>query len=170
MGVFPEGQADNPKDQAENLILNANKFIDFIRSLPDLFFLKKINDWSPRDITAHLIGWNLYTIDGSKQMSRGETPSYFIDPGEDFSKVNAVLVKEHDLTDKAELIQQLETSAEKLKQFILSLDPTVWETDYGVIYKGEQITIRNSIDGLISDYDDHRQQIEDWTKNVGGKF
>ena len=152
-----------PKGQADNLSLSIKEFIRCIDLLPEVLFLRKMNDWAPRDVTAHLIGWNLYTIEGCQQISEGETPFYFIDSGDDFSKVNAVLVRKYDWKDKSRLINQLKASAEKMKQFILTLDPTVWETDYGVIYKGEPVTIKNSIDMLIYDYDTHRQQIEKWT-------
>ena len=56
--------------------------------------------------------------------------------------------------------------AEKLKQFILTLNSVEWDTDYGITYKGEPVTIKNSIDMLIYDYDTHRQQIIEWVKSI----
>jgi hypothetical protein len=129
-----------------------------------------MDDWAPRDVTAHLIGWNLYTIEGCQQLRGGETPFYLIDPGDDFCKVNAVLVREYDSKDKKRLIAQLTASAEKLKKFLIAVGPTDWKTNFGVTYKGDAITIKNSIDALISDFITHRQQIEKWAekeKNSG---
>jgi len=166
MGIIPEGKANSPKEQADNLGLSINEFIGCIKSLPDGLFLKKINDWAPRDVTAHLIGWNRYTVEGCQQIMRGETPPFFIDPGDDFSKVNAVLVQEYNSTDRVELIKQIKASAEELKQYILALDPTEWETDYGVSYEGGSVTVRNMVDALIYDYVVHRQQIEKWAKSA----
>jgi len=164
MGIVPEGRADNPKEQADNLGLSINEFISCIEALPDGLFLKKMDDWAPRDVTAHLIGWNIYTVEGCQRMREGETPFYFIDPGDDFSKVNAVLVREYGSTDRAKLIKQIEISAEELKQFVLSLVPTDWETDYGVTYKGEPVTVKNMVDALSYDYVVHRQRIEKWAE------
>ncbi len=166
MGTIPEGKSINPKQQVDNLDLSIKKYIRCLDSLPDVLFLKKMDDWAPRDITAHLIGWNLYTIEGCQQIMRGETPSFFIDPGNDFSKVNAVLVREHNSTDKAELIKQLEASAKELKQYVLSLDPTEWDNDYGVTYKGGVVTVKNMVDALCYDFNSHRQQIEQWAESI----
>ncbi len=121
-----------------------------------------MDGWSPRDVTAHLIGWNLHTIKGVRQLRRGETPFYLIDPGNDFCKVNAVLVREYDSKDKKNLIVQLNAFAEKLKEFLIAVDPADWETDFNVEYKGKPVTIKNTVDALISDYIAHRQQIERW--------
>ena len=166
MVIIPEEKSNSPKEQVDNFDLNIKEYIRCLDSLPEVLFLKKMDDWTPRDITAHLIGWNLYTIEGCQQIRRGEIPSFFVDPGDDFSKVNAVSVREHNSTDKAELIEKMEASAEQLKQYILSLDPTDWVTDYGVTYKGGAVTIRNMVDALGYDFDSHRQQIEKWAEGV----
>jgi len=137
-------------------------FAGCIDSLPRKLFLKKIDDWSPRDILAHLIGWNRYTIEGGQQIARGETPSYFVDPGDDFCKVNAVLVRKYHSTNKRELLGELEVSARDLKQFLLSLDSVEWESDHGVSYEGGHVTIKNTVDALIGAYVQHEEQIKQW--------
>ena len=166
MGIIPEGKSKNPEEQVGNLDRSIKEYVKYLDSLPDELFLKKMDDWAPRDITAHLIGWNLYTVEGCQQIIRGETPSFFIDPGVDFSKVNAVLVREYNSTDKAELIKLMESSGEELKQYILSLNTTEWETDYGVTYKGGAVTIKNMVDALGHDYVNHRKQIEQWVDSI----
>ena len=98
------------EEQIGNLNSNINKFKACINSLPETLFLKKLDDWAPRDILAHLIGWNRSTIEGCQQITKGETPSFFIDPGYDFSKFNAILVKEYNSEDRQELIEELEIS------------------------------------------------------------
>jgi hypothetical protein len=135
-----------------------------IVSLPEFLFLKKIDDWAPRDITAHLIGWNYSTIEGCRQIKKGETPAYLIDPGDDFCKFNDTLVQQYDSRDKNELISQLRTSADEFKKYLIALDSTDWEADFGVTWQGQTITIKNTIDALISDFTNHRQQIEKWAE------
>jgi hypothetical protein len=139
-------------------------FVHCVASLNEELFLKRIDLWSPRDVVAHLIGWNRYIIEGSNQIIRGELPFYDIDPGEDYSKVNAALVLEYSSTDRKELLDELQVSAQELKQFIQSLDSSEWSRDYGVRHKGTIITIQNTVDELIEDYDIHKERIKEWVR------
>ena len=82
-------------------------FVHCVASLNKQFFLRRSDHWSPRDVVAHLIGWNRYTIEGSNQIRRGELPFYEIDPGEDCCKVNAVLILEYSSTDRQEMLAEL---------------------------------------------------------------
>jgi len=152
--------------QITRLDLSVEDFARYIASLNEELFLKKFNLWSPRDVVAHLIGWNRYIIEGSKQIKRGELPFYDIDPGENYSNVNAVLVREYSSRDKKELLNELKDSAQELKQFLQSLDSSEWDHDYGVRHQDSTITIRNTVDELIEDYDKHREQIEKWTEKL----
>ncbi len=146
--------------QVNELGLRVDEFARCVASLAEGLFLGKIKHWSPRDMVAHLVGWNRYIIEGSKQIKRGELPFYDIDPGENYSKVNAVLIREYSSTDRQELLDDLRASAGELKQFLLSLGPGEWDHDYGVRHRGAVITIRNTVDELIADYVHHKEQIE----------
>jgi len=125
-----------------------------------------MDGWAARDVTAHLIGWNLYTIKGCQQLKKGETPFYLIDPGDDFCKVNALLVKNYDSKNKKKLINRLKASAEELKNYLTNINPSDWENDFEVIYNREPVMIKNSVDELIHDYINHRQQIEKWAEKT----
>ncbi len=139
-------------------------FVHCVASLNEKLFLKRFNHWSTRDVVAHLIGWNRYIIEGSNQIKRGELPFYDVDPGEDYSKVNAVLVLEYSSTNRQEMLDELQVSAQELKRFLQSLDSIEWGRDYGVRHKGAVITIQNTIDELIEDYDIHRERIREWER------
>jgi hypothetical protein len=153
--------------QVNDLNQAVQEFIRCIDTLPDSLFFKIMDDWAPRDVTAHLIGWNLYTIQGCRQLKKREIPSYLVDPGEDFCKVNAVLVKEYNSKDKKELIRQLDASAEELKKFLTNVTPVDWVADFGITFKGEIVNIKNCVDALIFDFISHRQQIEKWANQTG---
>jgi hypothetical protein len=140
-------------------------FVHCVASLNEELFLERFNLWSPRDVVAHLIGWNRYIIEGSNQIKRGELPFYDIDPGEDYSKVNAVLVLEYSSRDREEMLDELQISAQELKRFIRSLDSSEWSRDYGVRHKGAIITIQNTVDELIEDYDIHKERIKEWLRS-----
>lgn len=157
------------KMQVIRLGLRVDDFARCVASLDEELFLKKMNHWSPRDMVAHLIGWNRSIIEGSKQIKRGELPFYDIDPGENYSKVNAALVRQYSSSNKQELLDELQASAGELKQFLLSLDPIDWNHDYGVRHQGAIITIRNTVDDLITDYAHHREQIKAWAKRLSAQ-
>jgi len=125
-------------------------------------FRAQLNGWSPRDIVAHLIGWNRLVIGGSRQIQLGELPSYDIDPGENYSKVNETLVQQYSATDREQLLEELHAAARDLQVFLESLDTEVWASDFGVRHGGSKVTICETIDELIEDYDHHRRQIEEW--------
>ena len=150
-------------ERLRNLDESVRAFAHCIRSLSGRLFLAKLDEqWTPRDVTAHLIGWNRHTLEGSRQIRTGQQPFYFANPGDDFSKVNAVSVGKYNSRNARELVDQLETSAQELERFLLSLDPAELEADYGVRYRGGSVTIGNTVDALVDDYVLHRRQIEDW--------
>jgi hypothetical protein len=153
-------------EQIDYLNFQIQEFVACINSLPASLFLKEIDSWAVRDIVAHLIGWNRHTIEGCQQIRKREIPFYFIDAVNDFSKINEVSVQKYDSKNKQKLIDELETSFQELRQFLLTLTPIEWEADYGVRYKGAIITIKNTINELVNDYILHRQQINGWAKGI----
>jgi hypothetical protein len=159
----------NIEEQIAKFDQSIEDFVRCVASLNEEFFLKRSDHWSPRDVVAHLIGWNRYIIEGSNQIRRGELPFYDIDPGEDYSKVNAVLVLEYSSTDRQEMLDELKVSAQELKRFIRSLDTSEGSRDYGVRHKGAVITIQNTVDELIEDYDIHTERIEEWVRKESSR-
>ena len=110
------------EDQIHQLVLAVETFAAPILRLSEETFLAKLNGWSPRDIVAHLIGWNRHVIRGSQQIQQGELPFYDLDPGLDYSKVNAALVRQYDSTDRKWLLDELHASVGELKEYLESLD------------------------------------------------
>ncbi len=137
-----------------------------VASLDEKSFLERLNGWSSRDIVAHLVGWNRIIIEGSRQITRGELPFYDVDPGENYSKVNAKLIRDYPSTDRHELLDELRTSARELAGFLETLDVDTWQRDFGVRHGASIVTIRNTIEELIDDYDHHRKQIEEWSDRL----
>jgi hypothetical protein len=135
--------------------------------LPAGRFLERMNGWSPRDVTAHLIGWNRHTIEGCREILRGDCPFYLADESNDFSAVNRESVERYASSDRNELLAELDTSFDELKAFLLTLSDPQWEKDFGVRYKGHVITVENNVEGLRMDYDRHREGIETWEEKAG---
>ena len=148
--------------QIRKLESNLEELSRGVASLDESLFLKPIREWSPRDIVAHLIGWNRYLVRGSEQIRAGKLPFYDIDPGDNYSTVNAVLVRAYSSKNREELIGDLRASAHGLAQYLRSLTTSEWNRDYGVRHAGAVVTVRNSVDELVNDYHHHWSQIAEW--------
>ncbi|HUI89894.1 MAG TPA: ClbS/DfsB family four-helix bundle protein [Anaerolineales bacterium] len=139
-------------------------------SLSDAQFLTPMHGWSPRDVVAHLIGWNGLMIDSSLSILAGKAPSYYQDSKNDYSNVNAEFTKKFSSRSKPELLAQLKSSIEKLEAFVLALSPEELRADHGVAhYSGVPATIEKIINSLASDYQYHTDQIIEWLNKKAAK-
>jgi len=136
-----------------------------VEALDEKAFLGPLGRWSARDVVAHLIGWNRYTVQGARQIVRGELPFYDVDPGEDYANVNRTHVREYPSRVRDELLAELRISARELSEALSALDSDTWSRDYGVRHNGQTVTIGSTVDDLIVDYAHHAEQIRDITKN-----
>ena len=151
----------NIEDQMDQFEHRVEAFASSVAALDERLFLRKVNGWTPRDIVAHLIGWNRHIVRGSQEILRGELPFYDVDPGPDYSKVNAALVREYGEVDRAALLESLAASTGELTEFLRAIDPGDWDRDFGVQHDGETLTVKSTVDDLIADYDHHRRQLEE---------
>ena len=151
-----------PEEQSEQLERCVEAFAGSVAALDERLILRKVTTWTVRDIVAHLIGWNRYVVSGSRQILRGELPFYDVDPGPDYSNVNAALVREYADTDRSALLESLAASTQELTAFLRGVDPDKWDRDFGVRHQGETLTVKSTVDDLIADYHHHREQLEDF--------
>jgi hypothetical protein len=133
-----------------------------VETLPEDLFLETMNGWSVRDVAAHFIGWNRYTIEGCRDILRGVRPFYLDDDRNDFRNVNAASVRKYASTCRQELLDELDTSFNELKGYLLSLMPSQWCEDTAVKHEWATITVENTVAGLRDDYDKHRHAIQTW--------
>jgi hypothetical protein len=150
------------EDQVDQLQLCVKQFADAVIALDESLFLTEVTGWTVRDMVAHLVGWNRHIVRGSQQILRGALPFYDVDPGPDYSNVNAALVREYDEVDRAVLLESLAASTGELAEFLRTLDPGDWDRDCGVQHDGETLTVKGTVNDLIADYDHHRVQLEDF--------
>ena len=143
----------------------AESFARLVEPLDEKTFLGPLGRWSARDVVAHLIGWNRYTVQGAKDLVRGELPFYDVDPGEDYANVNRAHLRKYPSRVRDELLTELRASARELSEALSALDSDTWSRDYGVRHKGKTVTIRSTVDDLIVDYSHHAEQIRGLTKD-----
>jgi hypothetical protein len=138
-------------------------FTKLILSLSDEQFLSSINGWSPRDVVAHLIGWNSLMIEASLSILAGKPPSYYDDARNDYSSINSGFTAKHSSQSKQELLAELKSSLEKFEAFIYTLPAEELAADHGVIhYSGNPATVTRIINSLAGDYRYHIHQIMEW--------
>jgi hypothetical protein len=44
--------------------------------------------------------------------------------------------------------------------FLRAIAPEAWDRDFGARHKGEELTVKSTVDDLTADYDHHRAQLE----------
>jgi len=138
-------------------------FSKLIGSLSDEQFLSPMNGWAPRDVVAHLIGWNRLMIEASLSLRAGKPPAYYDDAEHDYSNINASFTTKHSSRSKQELLAELQSSIETLVKFVDGLPIEELTANHGVLdHSGDPATIADLIDSLAGDYQDHAREIEEW--------
>jgi hypothetical protein len=155
------------ESKAEQLAALRSDIAIFVAStgaIPSDAFLRVVTEWSPRDVVAHLIGWNVYTLDGCRDIQEGRNPFYLTDEAEDFKNVNAASTKRYASQEKSELLDQLTATADELLRYLDELEPAAWNRDYGVAgLSGRPSLISQHVAALAADYLGHAQEISSWT-------
>jgi hypothetical protein len=136
------------------------RFAGVVAGLPDPLFLTRMNGWTPRDVVAHLIGWNRMTVTGCEEILRGSPPAYLGDVDEGFRHVNAAFVREHDSRDRDRLLDEIRSSAAETAAYARSLPRASWEAS--VRFRRWTISVGDCVDGLRQDYVTHRERIGAW--------
>jgi hypothetical protein len=140
-------------------------FAELILSLPDEQFLAPMNGWSPRDVVAHLVGWNSFMIEASSSILAGQSPSYYADAPNDYSHINAGFTAKYSSRSQQELLAELKSSLEGLEAYILGLPAGELVADHGVRhYRGDPATVSKILESLAGDYRYHTNQISEWLK------
>jgi hypothetical protein len=141
-------------------------FVDSAEAIPPDALLRVVTEWSPRDVIAHLIGWNVYTLQGCRDLEQGIAPAYLSDEADDFKNVNAASVQRYVSSDKDELLSQLRVSAQELLDYLEQLPAGSWNHNYSVYGpSGRPSLISQHIEALAADYLGHAQEITAWTRH-----
>lgn len=150
-----------PKDpQLEKLNKAYDDFVSVVNSLTPEAFLHSLGDWTPRDVVAHLIGWNYNIRQGCQQIRTGAAPFYHGDALNDYRTLNAEFIARFDSTDRAVLLRELEKGRAELTSFLNTIAESDWDRDFGARhYRGGPATIARSVASLTQEYLDHAREI-----------
>jgi hypothetical protein len=139
------------------------RFIEAVERQPDAAFLQARDGRTPRDIVAHLIGWNWGAVAMRDELRRGESPACLTDPGPNFSRVNGLSMAKYPSRNKAELLGQLRESAAAYDAMLGELPDAEWHAERGFALGDWPITNANLAAALVHDFSEHRAEIEGWT-------
>ena len=135
-------------------------FVGVVNDLSPQAFLRSLGDWTPRDILAHLIGWNRNILVGCQQIQLAQSPFYHTDGPNDYRTVNAELIARYSSSQREPLLRELSKGMDLLTSYLEGIDEDDWHRDFGARhYRGGPATISKSIDSLTSDYLDHAAEI-----------
>jgi hypothetical protein len=155
--------AETKEEQVARHVKGIAAFRALVEGLPPDLFLEPMHGWwSARDVTAHIVGWHQLMLDSYETMRRGELPAYFDDPGDDWSKVNATLVRQYPSTDRSTLLGELVRLAGEIRAYIEAAEPQDWDPSECARIGKYRVTIRTSLEALIDELREHGQQIADW--------
>lgn len=151
-------------DQLRELEQAYERFAAVVTSLSPTQFLRSLGDWTPRDVLAHLIGWNRNILVGCQQIQVGATPFYHADAQNDYRHVNAEFIARFDSTDREALLRELAKGKDLLTSYLEGVDEGDWERDFGVShYRGGTATVARAAESIIRDYTDHAREIVEGT-------
>jgi len=142
-------------------------FTGLIQSLSGEQFLASMDGWSPRDVVAHLIGWNGLMIESCSAILAGKAPKYYADAQNDYSHINAGFTLKYSSRSRRTLLKELKSSLDRFVSFISDLPPQELEDAHGVLhYSGRPATVARIITSLAGDYRHHTRQVADWIQQT----
>lgn len=151
-----------PEERRAALQASIEQFVVSVEALPEGLFLQAVGGRTPRDIVAHLIGWNYHAIEASGFILRGEMPPSLIDPGPDFSRVNGESMVRYAARDRAELLRQLRDSAAAYDAMLRGLPDAEWDDNHGVARGDWAVTNGSFVAIMIEEFEHHRREIASW--------
>ncbi|MBM3121076.1 MAG: hypothetical protein FJZ97_02685 [Chloroflexi bacterium] len=151
---------DSQAVQIANLEEAYRAFCETLLALAPNVYLASLGDWTPRDIAAHVVGWNRITLVGSAQLREGVWPIYFDDGTNDYRQVNAGFCARFTASDRGEMLAQKDSTMGELMSYLRLVPEGEWELDTGVIhYRPGPATVARRVDSLIRDDRKHREEI-----------
>jgi len=138
------------------------RFIAVLEAQPTALFLHEQGGRTPRDIVAHLIGWNRSAVAARASIARGELPESIVEPGPDFSTTTARAMAAYDSPDKAVLLAQLRDSAAAWDTMLRALPEAEWDETNGVRLGEWPVSNGALVEALTEDYEHHREELGQW--------
>jgi len=156
-------EEDTLVDKATRLKQHDSAYADFVhqlRMLTPVQLLRQDGGWAPRDVVAHLIGWNRNIRSGCDEIRAGRVPSYHQDALNDYRTINAGFTAVYDSTDAQVLLMQLAEASRALRDYFEQISESDWARDFGPRhYRGGPATIDRCAESITREYEEHGRQM-----------
>jgi hypothetical protein len=145
-------------------------FVTCVGQLTAEQFASQMENGTPRDLVARLIGWNRLTVLGAKSIQEAKPPPYHLDFANDYRKVNAELISRQPASDRAVLLRELEATKAEGVEFLRGVSVELWNADLGVRHPdGGPATVRRCLEELTRDYLNATDEITIWLETAAPK-
>ncbi len=135
-------------------------FVLLVRSMTPEQFLRRSGGWAPRDVVAHLIGWNRNIRIGCDDIRAGRTPFYHTDASNDYRTFNAEFTAKYDSTSGEVLLAELAEASGALREYFDGISEQDWARDFGPRhYSGGPATIDRCAESITREYQEHGREI-----------
>lgn len=118
-----------------------------------------VGSWNLLDLLAHLIGWDYTNMEASREILRGEMPSFYGKYDKDWKSYNAALVSEYKSDSLDEMIAGVMKSHSDLLCCIGDLPSEQIFADHGVRRGRYKVIISRLLEADIQDVNEHLMQI-----------
>jgi hypothetical protein len=135
-------------------------FVGLAGSLTPEQLLQRGSGWTPRDVVAHLIGWNRNIRAGCEDIRAGRTPFYHNDAPNDYRTFNAEFTARYNSTDGRVLLAELAEASRALREYFEATSEVHWARDFGPQhYRGGPATIDRCAESITREYEEHGKEI-----------
>jgi hypothetical protein len=142
-------------------------FTACIRGLPPERFSGVMENGSPRDLVARLVGWNQLTVLGCQAILDGKPAPYHADFANGYAHINAELVGREPQADPETLLRKLDETKNGLVAYLQAVPPEKWNSDQGVRHPdGGPATVRRCLEELTRSYLDGTDEITVWLETA----
>ena len=125
--------------------------------------------WSPREMLAHLAGWDDTNCNAADEVLAGELPTFYKFYDKGWVSYNAMLVQKYTCSGCGDLLLRVRESHEKMiASFGLIPAREIWK-DRGIRARGWKVTIGRLLQAELSDEEEHYSQLKAFIEE-GKKF
>jgi aminomethyltransferase len=149
-----------PEEAVQRLQEAGEELEQLVAALPDPLLGERVERWTPKDVVAHLVGWNHHAKEGVRELLEGRPPFYLSQAKEDFRELNAQSVARWGGLDRESLLGELKGSLQALVEFLRGLPDGAWHREVQV--RDEPLTVLATVSQLAQDYLSHTERLRFW--------
>lgn len=118
--------------------------------------------WSPKDLLAHLIGWDETNLQAVQSVLKGTVPAFYQHHDRNWQTYNAMLVARHKQGSFEDMLATARSSQQALLGFLQTIPPEDFKKDFGVRVRGYNVTLERLLEAEAKDERVHYRQIVDF--------